>query len=284
METLTFVMLGWLGGVLTALGWRLLRLFRHPPPGHALIVTRGAGVEVSFHRALVWPGLHQAALADLSAHVVRIDRRRRAALSTADHCRVDVTVAFTVQVDPSREGVLAAARALGAEGMGDADTIGAHLEPGLTQAVTAACAAVDFPDVFRNPDRLSEVIEKCAHIGLEGFRLVEVAVEHFAQSSLDQFDPQRAGDAEGLAILTSRLEAAHTRAEALRLSGQVERARQALDARRALVAVDEELMALGAPPLSGPPSLSTLSAPRALEAPTEAPEADAASSSSDDEP
>ncbi|MFN3202939.1 MAG: SPFH domain-containing protein [Bradymonadia bacterium] len=249
MSPWIYILLGWLAGVVSVQLWRLLRLFRHPAPGCALIITRGGATEVAFERALVWPGLHQTSTIDLTARHLRLDRRRRAALITADSCRVDIVLTCTVRVDPTREGVLAAARALGPRGVSDPEAVSELLSPVLQQALITACVESGFPELAEGPERLSARVLERVDGDLFGFRIDEIAVEHFAQSGLDQFSDEDARDAQGLTEITARLEAARTRTEALQLSGEVERARQQLEARRVLAEINAEMRAIEGPPM-----------------------------------
>lgn len=215
---------------------------RHPPPGHALVIRRAGRTEVSQGSVWAWPS--QAFAVDLSSRTVQIVRRRRSALSCADGIRADVDFTATLSIDGEREAVLRATDVLGPDLTSDS-RVADHFAPRFEEALRTQLQQRPFSEWSAEPAALSDAVLAAVGSDLDGFRVEAAAVTRFEQAPLDAHDPENALDALGIRSLTAAIEAEKTRTEAIVHAATLERARNELEAKRELAAIDEELAQYG---------------------------------------
>lgn len=223
--------------IILAASWR-----RHPPPGHALIIRRANRTDVTQTSAWALPG--QSFPVDLSARTLTIVHRRRSALSCADGIRADISFTATVSIPDAREAILRAADVLGPDLATDR-RVAEHFTPRFEQAIRAQLQARPFAEWSADLAALTDAIVAAVGTDLDGFQIESAAVIRFEQAPLDSHDPENALDALGIRSITAAIEAERTRTEAIVHAATLKRARNELEAKRELSAIDEELAQYG---------------------------------------
>jgi uncharacterized membrane protein YqiK len=107
----------------------------------------------------VFKAIHEITWVDLSTLSIEIERVGQEALLTQDLQPVDVRVVFHVKVNPTLEGVLDAARALGGKAV-DAPSVGALLKAKVSGALRDVIASLPFMSLHQEPEKLVQEIQK----------------------------------------------------------------------------------------------------------------------------
>ncbi len=203
--------------VLLLAGFLLNRFFVKASPETALVRTGWGGQLVVVNGGcLALPILHRVEQVGLRTNRLEIELTGRSALITAERLRADAAMAFYVRVEPTPEGVLAAAQSFGARGI-RGDELLALLRGKLVGATQAAAAMVSMDAIHANRNSFTETVaaslrETLARLGL---MLESASLVQFNQAPVSAFDDATMFDADGLRFLAESVgESRKRRAEA----------------------------------------------------------------------
>ena len=181
--------------------WFLQRFYAKATLNSALVRTGLGGRRVVVSGGCFFlPIIHRVQRVNMSAVSLTISRTGREALMTEDQLRADFDMEFEFQVQPTDEGVSAAAQSFGAKIERDGEGIKQIVSGFLIAAMQTAAAGRKLAALHTDRASLTEEIEasvvpKAAQFGLT---LISASILRIDQSDLSQLDERNAFDAEGM--------------------------------------------------------------------------------------
>ena len=171
-------------------------------PGKAGIIVGVGGMRVSFDWMLRLPIFQSMELVDISVKKIEIARKGKDGLVCKDNIRADISVAFYIRVDATRESVQKVAQMLGSERVSDMNQLRELFESKFSEALKTAGKQMEFHELFTERTKFREQIQVTIGKDLDGFILQDVAIDYLEQTPLDQHDPSNVLDAEGIKKIT----------------------------------------------------------------------------------
>jgi len=119
--------LTWGGGIILAIfviAMIFSSFYKKVSQGYALIVNdMSSKPKVHFTGGLVWPVIHKMEVMKISLITLEIDRRAKDGLICNDNLRADITVAFYLRVNETRDDVLRVAKSIGVDRASDKEAV-----------------------------------------------------------------------------------------------------------------------------------------------------------------
>jgi len=171
-------------------------------PGKAGIIVGVGGMRVSFDWMLRFPIFQSMELVDISVKKLEIARKGKDGLVCKDNIRADISVAFYIRVDATKESVQKVAQMLGSERVSDMNQLRELFESKFSEALKTAGKQMEFHELFTERTKFREQIQVTIGKDLDGFILQDVAIDYLEQTPLDQHDPSNVLDAEGIKKIT----------------------------------------------------------------------------------
>jgi flotillin len=171
-------------------------------PGKAGIIVGLGGMRVSFDWMLRFPIFQTMELVDISVKKLEIARKGKDGLVCKDNIRADISVAFYIRVDATKESVQKVAQMLGSERVSDMNQLRELFESKFSEALKTAGKQMEFHELFTERTKFREQIQVTIGKDLDGFILQDVAIDYLEQTPLDQHDPSNVLDAEGIKKIT----------------------------------------------------------------------------------
>jgi uncharacterized membrane protein YqiK len=230
--------------ILIAVGVYLLHwLYRHSSKDQSFVRTGSGGERVIMGGgALVIPILHDITVVDMNAIPIEIRRQGETSLITRNKMRIDITTEFFVRVIATEEGVLQAARTLGARTQ-DASALKQVIQGRLVHAMGVVASSMTMDEIHENrAGFITEVSKWIAPVLISnGLELETAALTSLNQAPISVFDPSNYFDAEGLTLIVRETE------ERLKLRNQIENDTRVqiktrdFEAEQKLIEIDREL-------------------------------------------
>jgi uncharacterized membrane protein YqiK len=171
--------------------------------GTALIVNDlSSKPKVHFTGALVFPVIYKKELMRISLITLEVDRRGKDGLICADNMRADITVAFYLRVNETREDVLKVAKSIGANRASDRNAVNELFNAKFSEALKTVGKQIDFVNLFENRLEFREKIIQVIGNDLNGYVLEDVAIDYLEQTPKGSLDPNNILDAEGIRKIT----------------------------------------------------------------------------------
>ena len=171
--------------------------------GTALIKNDlGKQPKVSFTGAWVFPVIHKKELMRISLITMEVDRRGKDGLICADNIRGDITVAFYLRVNETREDVLKVAKSLGASRASNKDAVNELFNAKFSEALKTVGKQIEFEKLFENRQEFRDKIIEVIGDDLNGYALEDVAIDYLEQTPKAALDPNNILDAEGIRKIT----------------------------------------------------------------------------------
>jgi flotillin len=153
------------------------RFYTKPAPDEAIIRSGQGGPTVATGWGIwIFPVLHRADVLDLSMKRIEIVRRGDEALVCRDGERADVTVAFLMRVNHTRDDILHVARTVGCGRIGDPQALFELFGPKFSLALTKAARQFDFAELDDERERFREAVLRITGTETDGF-VVDAVVE-----------------------------------------------------------------------------------------------------------
>jgi uncharacterized membrane protein YqiK len=195
--------------ILIAIAVYLLHwLYRRSSKDQSFVRTGLGGEKVVMGGgALVVPIVHDITLVNMNAIPVEIRRAGEHSLITRNKLRIDVVAEFFVRVIPTRDGISAAARTLGAR-MRDPLELKEIVQSRFADALSAMASNMTMEEIHANRAKfMSEVANIAAtKLSSNGLELENASLTGLNQTDIAVFNPANAFDAEGLLQLTEQIE------------------------------------------------------------------------------
>ncbi len=198
-----FVIVGFVLILMFALASVLKMFYVKVPQGTALIVNKlGPIPSVTFTGAIVWPIIYKKEFMKISLITLEVDRRGKDGLICKDNMRADITVAFYLRVNETREDVLKVAKSLGADRASDKDAVNLLFNAKFSEALKTVGKQIDFVRLFEDRQQFREKIVEVIGDDLNGYVLEDVAIDYLEQTPKKELDPSNILDAEGIKKIT----------------------------------------------------------------------------------
>ncbi len=175
------------------------RWFKKAGPGQALIRSGLGGNKVSFSGIWLIPVLHRLDVMDITQQTLPIELRGMRGAFTRDAVKMDVKAYFTLGVNPTESDVQDVAMNVGAKRASDPETIRNLFQASFEEALKLILAQVEFLDVKENIDKIKMMILQEIGSDLNGYSLINLAIESIQHTPLDQLDPNNILDAQSIA-------------------------------------------------------------------------------------
>jgi uncharacterized membrane protein YqiK len=206
-DTGIFQMMGTVVGIILLVIFGLLAMFKafykKVSQGHALIVNdMSTQPKVKFTGALVIPVVHKMEVMKISLLTLEVDRRGADGLICKDNLRADITVAFYLKVNETREDVLKVAKAIGVDRASDKIAVNELFNAKFSEALKTVGKQMNFLELFENRILFREKIIEVIGDDLNGYILEDVAIDYLEQTPKNKLDPNNILDAEGIRRIT----------------------------------------------------------------------------------
>ncbi len=198
-----------LAGILIAVVVYLLYWLYRRSSKEVAFVRTGLGGErvVITGGALVLPIVHNVTLVGMNTLRLEVRRDGDKALITKNRMRIDVVAEFTVRVRSDTQAVSLAAQTLGRRSM-SADEVREVVQGRFVDALASIAARMTMDGIQENRDvymkDVRAIIEES--VARNGLEIEAVSLTGLDQTSIEQFNPSNAFDAEGLTRLTEQIE------------------------------------------------------------------------------
>ncbi len=166
--------------------------------GERVVITGGA---------LVLPIVHNITMVGMNTLRLEVRRSGERALITSNRMRVDVVAEFSVRVKPEPEWVSFAAQTLGPRTM-DPETLKEVIQGRFVDALSTVAAQMTMDEMQEKRGAFVQSVKGIVEETLvrNGLELETVSLTGLDQTSIEQFNPNNAFDAEGLTQLTEQIE------------------------------------------------------------------------------
>jgi len=193
-----FILLG-----IIALGVMVSAFYKKVPQGYALIVNdMSSKPKVHFTGGMVLPVIHKMEVMKISLITLEIDRRGNDGLICEDNLRADITVAFYLRVNETRDDVLRVAKSIGVERASDKEAVNELFSAKFSEALKTVGKKMFFLDLFENRIQFREKIIDVIGDDLNGYVLEDVAIDYLEQTPKSQLDPNNILDSQGIRKIT----------------------------------------------------------------------------------
>ncbi|NLE40000.1 MAG: flotillin family protein [Pirellulaceae bacterium] len=218
----------------------IVRCWRKVEQGTALIVTGGAKPTVHFSKAIVWPLIRQTEIMDISVKRIEIFRHGGEGLVCRDNIRADIKVAFYVRVNKSEEDVLRVATLVGSERATQLGALQELFDALFSEALKTVGKKFDFVELYESRERFKEEMLKVIGTDLNGYVLVDAAIDYLEQTRVEELDPQNILDAEGIKKITDKTATQQVLANNINREKEKTIKKQDVEAREAILALERQ--------------------------------------------
>ncbi|MCP5077531.1 MAG: hypothetical protein GY951_05675 [Psychromonas sp.] len=203
---IVYTIIALVGGVIAIivlLAMTFSAFYKKISQGHAMIVNdTSSKPKVRFTGGMVLPVLHKMEIMKISLITLEIDRRGNDGLICQDNLRADITVAFYLRVNETRDDVLKVAKSIGVERASDKEAVNELFNAKFSEALKTVGKKMNFLDLFENRIQFREEIIKVVGDDLNGYALEDVAIDYLEQTPKASLDPNNILDAEGIRKIT----------------------------------------------------------------------------------
>ena len=243
MQT-TFVVIGILIGAIFFIGVALLMWFkafyRKVDQGNALIVNKMKTIDVTFSGCSVIPVIYRAEVMDISVKTIQVDRRGKDGLICADNVRADITVAFYVAVNKTKDDVLKVASSVGVKRASDQRTLEELFQAKFSEALKTVGKQMEFVDLYNERQRFKDAIVETIGRDLNGYSLEDAAIDYLEQTPIECLDDENILDAEGKRKIIQLTSAKIVDANAIRRDAEKTIKKQDVEAREAILELERQ--------------------------------------------
>ena len=209
--------------------------------GYAMIVNdMSATPKVHFTGGMVLPVVNKMEIMKISLITLEIDRRGRDGLICQDNLRADITVAFYLRVNETRDDVLKVAKAIGVERASDKNAVNELFNAKFSEALKTAGKGMDFLQLFENRMGFREAILDVVGDDLNGYVLEDVAIDYLEQTPKSSLDPNNILDAEGIRTITEKTAIQNIETNRLEKDETLSITKKNVETREAMLALERQ--------------------------------------------
>lgn len=240
---LSFLLAGLAYGVVFLFGLAVLfrAFYTKVEQGTALIVNNLSPIpKVSFTGSFVFPVIYKKELMRISLITMEVDRRAQDGLICADNMRADITVAFYLRVNETREDVLRVAKSLGAARASDKDAVDDLFSAKFSEALKTAGKQFEFVRLFEDRLQFREKIIEVIGDDLNGYVLEDVAIDYLEQTPKGALDANNILDAEGIKKITELTAAQNVRTNILERDEELAIKKKDVETKEAMLELERQ--------------------------------------------
>jgi len=184
-------------------GVLLSAFYKKVAQGYAMIVNdMSSKPKVHFTGGMVIPVIYKMEIMKISLITLEIDRRANDGLICKDNLRADITVAFYLRVNETRDDVLRVAKSIGVDRASDKAAVNELFNAKFSEALKTVGKNMMFLDLFENRIQFREKIIEVIGDDLNGYILEDVAIDYLEQTPKAQLDPTNILDSQGIKKIT----------------------------------------------------------------------------------
>ncbi len=229
------------GLILLAVALAISRFYRKVEQGKAMIVNKlGEKLTVTFTGTYVLPIIHKAEVMDISVKTLEIDRRGKDGLICRDNIRADIKVTFFVAVNKAKEDVLKVAQRIGCRRASDPVTLDELFSAKFSEALKTVGKQLDFEDLYTKREEFRDRIVELIGRDLEGYVLVDSAIDYLEQTPLASLDAHNILDAQGIRKITELTAVQHVRTNEWENTEKKQITKQNVEAREAILELERQ--------------------------------------------
>lgn len=164
----------------------------------ALIRFGLGGRRVSLSGMFVLPIFHLAESLDISAKRIEIIRTGQFGVLCRDNIRVDIKIAFFVQVKKTPQDILRVVQSLGCKRANNTSALEDFFYARFTETLKTVAYQRNFDEIIKYQDGFKQALFKAIGTDLTGFALNELRIEHMRRTPISLLDPKNKLDADGM--------------------------------------------------------------------------------------
>ncbi|MDQ6991923.1 MAG: hypothetical protein Q9M31_00475 [Mariprofundus sp.] len=215
--------------------------YKKVPQGYALIVNdMSSKPRVHFTGGLVLPVIHKMEVMQISLITLEIDRKSNDGLICKDNLRADITVAFYLRVNETRDDVLRVAKSIGVDRASDKDAVDELFSAKFSEALKTVGKNMMFLDLFENRLLFREKIIEVIGNDLNGYVLEDVAIDYLEQTPKSKLDPNNILDSEGIKKITEITAIQNIQTNRLEKDEQLAITKKNVETREAMLALERQ--------------------------------------------
>jgi len=235
---------GGLGFVLlTAVGFlvALAKFYRKVGPEQAIVRSGVSGMRAMTGKGIfVIPILHRAEVMDLSLKRIEIKRRGEAGLICMDNVRADIEVAFYVRVNNKVEDIMQVAESVGCKRASEQAAMVELFDAMFSEALKTVGKRFNFVQLYDERDKFKAAMLDVIGRDLNGYALVDCAIDYLEQTPLEKLDPNNILDAEGIKKITDLTAKEHVLSNDITRDKEKIIKKQDVEAREAILALERQ--------------------------------------------
>ena len=235
------------GGVgfvlLTAVGFlvALAKFYRKVGPEQAIVRSGVSGMRAMTGKGIfVIPILHRAEVMDLSLKRIEIKRRGEAGLICMDNVRADIEVAFYVRVNNKVEDIMQVAESVGCKRASEQAAMVELFDAMFSEALKTVGKRFNFVQLYDERDKFKAAMLDVIGRDLNGYALVDCAIDYLEQTPLEKLDPNNILDAEGIKKITDLTAKEHVLSNDITRDKEKIIKKQDVEAREAILALERQ--------------------------------------------
>jgi len=228
-------------GFVFAIGIVISAFYKKIPQGYALIINDlSSKPKVRFTGGVVYPVIHKMEVMKISLITLEIDRRGQDGLICKDNLRADITVAFYLRVNETRDDVLRVAKSIGVERASDKSAVNELFNAKFSEALKTAGKNMIFLDLFENRIQFREKIIEVIGDDLNGYVLEDVAIDYLEQTPKNQLDPNNIQDSQGIKKITQITAVQNVETNRLEKDEELAIRKKNVETREAMLALERQ--------------------------------------------
>ncbi|MFP6620092.1 MAG: flotillin family protein [Pirellulaceae bacterium] len=217
------------------------KFYRKVGPEQAIVRSGAGGLKARTGSGIfVIPILHRADIMDLSLKRIEIKRRGEAGLICMDNVRADIEVAFYVRVNNKVEDITQVAESVGCKRASEQASMVELFDAMFSEALKTVGKRFNFVQLYDERDKFKAAMLDVIGQDLNGYALVDCAIDFLEQTPLDKLDPNNILDAEGIKKITALTAREHILSNDITREKQKVIKKQDVEAREAILALERQ--------------------------------------------
>ena len=217
------------------------KFYRKVGPEQAIVRSGAGGLKARTGSGIfVIPILHRADIMDLSLKRIEIKRRGEAGLICMDNVRADIEVAFYVRVNNKVEDITQVAESVGCKRASEQASMVELFDAMFSEALKTVGKRFNFVQLYDERDKFKAAMLDVIGQDLNGYALVDCAIDFLEQTPLDKLDPNNILDAEGIKKITDLTAREHVLSNDITREKQKVIKKQDVEAREAILALERQ--------------------------------------------
>jgi len=219
----------------------LAKFYRKVGPEQAIVRSGVSGMKAMTGKGIfVIPILHRAEVMDLSLKRIEIKRRGEAGLICMDNVRADIEVAFYVRVNNKVEDIMQVAESVGCKRASEQAAMVELFDAMFSEALKTVGKRFDFVQLYDERDKFKAAMLDVIGRDLNGYALVDCAIDYLEQTPLEKLDPNNILDAEGIKKITDLTAKEHVLSNDITRDKEKVIKKQDVEAREAILALERQ--------------------------------------------